>query len=90
VRIRSFEVDDEAALVELWVACGLVRPWNDPGRDIARKLADSAELLLVGEEDGELIGSVMAGYDGHLGWGRELQEAPYPRRLAASVASHSR
>ncbi len=97
MRVRSFEVDDETALVELWVACGLIRPWNDPGRDVARKLAHSAELLLVGEEDGELIGAVMAGYDGHRGWinylavhptrqgsgfGRELMAAAEHRLLA--------
>ena len=77
-------MDDEAALVELWVACGLTRPWNDPGRDIARKLADSAELLLVGEEDGELVASVMAGYDGHRGWINYLAVHPIAPGAAAS------
>ena len=33
---------DVAAVVALWQACGLTRPWNDPRRDIARKLRGAA------------------------------------------------
>jgi GNAT superfamily N-acetyltransferase len=39
MRIRPFEPPDEAAVVDLWQRCGLTRPWNDPRKDIARKLA---------------------------------------------------
>jgi ribosomal protein S18 acetylase RimI-like enzyme len=76
VRIRTYRAGDEQALVDLWVACGLTRPWNDPRCDLARKLADSPELLLVGEHEGELVGSVMAGYDGHRGWINDLAVHP--------------
>jgi hypothetical protein len=44
------------------------RPWNDPHNDIARKLAVQPELFLVGVLDGEIVGSVMAGYEGHRGY----------------------
>ena len=79
MEIRPFRAADEAALIELWVACELTRPWNDPGKDVERKLADSPELLLVGEEDGRVIGSVMAGYDGHRGWINYLAVHPSRR-----------
>ena len=79
MEIRSYRAADEAALIELWIACELTRPWNDPGKDIDRKLADSPELLLVGEEDGLVIGSVMAGYDGHRGWINYLAVHPSRR-----------
>src|SRR5258708_7863630 len=36
--IRRFASDDEDAIVALWEAAGLTRPWNDPRKDIARKL----------------------------------------------------
>lgn len=79
MEIRPFRATDEGALIELWVACELTRPWNDPGRDIACKLADSPELLLVAEEAGVLVGSVMAGYEGHRGWINYLAVHPSRR-----------
>ena len=56
--------------------CGLVRPWNDPDRDIDRKLARDPENLLIVEHDGEVVGSVMGGYEGHRGWGNYLAVHP--------------
>ena len=80
VHIRGFEADDTEAVVTLWEACDLTRPWNDPRKDIARKLAVQPELFLVGTVDGELVGSVMAGYEGHRGWVNYLAVAPRARR----------
>lgn len=74
--IRSFALGDEAEVIALWRACGLVRPWNDPVRDILRKRAVQPELFLVAERDGGLIGTAMAGYDGHRGWVNYLAVAP--------------
>ena len=76
MRIRPFERADEAAVVALWQECGLTRSWNDPHKDIARKLAVQPELLLVGVADGAVMASVMAGYEGHRGWMNYLAVAP--------------
>lgn len=65
--IRPFESRDRAAVIELWQRCGLLRSWNDPGKDIARKLRVQPELFLIGELGQRLIASAMAGYDGHRG-----------------------
>ena len=46
--IRAYLEADEAEVVALWTACGLVRPSNDPRKDIARKLAVQRDLFLVG------------------------------------------
>jgi hypothetical protein len=51
VRIRPFEEADRPAVVDLWHRVGLYRPWNDPDRDIDRKLADSPWGMLVGVEE---------------------------------------
>ena len=50
--IRTFREPDAPAVVRLWERAGLTRPWNDPARDIARKLAVGDELFLVGEVGG--------------------------------------
>ena len=76
MKIRPFEPADEAAVIALWEACGLTRPWNNPSKDIARKLKVQPELFLVMTDADNIIGSVMAGYEGHRGWINYLAVAP--------------
>jgi ribosomal protein S18 acetylase RimI-like enzyme len=68
IEIRPYAPDDEMQVVQLWTACGLVAPWNNPHRDIQRKLDVQPEFFLVGCLAGEIVATVMAGYDGHRGW----------------------
>ena len=45
------------------------QPWNAPEVTIPAKLAMQQDLFLVAMDDGDrIIGSVLAGYDGHRGW----------------------
>lgn len=76
MQIRAYREPDEAQVVALWQACGLTRPWNDPYKDIARKLSVQRELFLVGEVDGAVVATVMAGFEGHRGWVNYLAVAP--------------
>jgi len=80
MRIRAFEPGDEAAIVTLWQECGLTRPWNDPRKDIARKLTEQPDLFLVGTIGDEVIASAMVGFDGHRGWVYYLAVAERHRR----------
>jgi ribosomal protein S18 acetylase RimI-like enzyme len=68
MHIRPFELPDQPLVVALWEECRLTRPWNDPHKDIARKLAVQPELFLVGVVNEAVIATVMAGYEGHRGW----------------------
>lgn len=36
MHVRDFREGDRSALIALWKACGLTRPWNDPHQDIDR------------------------------------------------------
>ncbi|MCP4487974.1 MAG: GNAT family acetyltransferase [Gammaproteobacteria bacterium] len=80
MEIRQFRDGDESAVVRLWQDCELVVPWNDPQKDIQRKLDAGVELFLVGELEEKLIASVMGGYDGHRGWIYYLAVAPMFRK----------
>ena len=84
--IRAFAPGDDGAVVSLWEAAGLTRPWNDPHRDIARKLRVQPEGFLVAVAGTEIVGSVMAGYDGHRGWVNYLAVAPAFRRAGLGRA----
>ena len=82
--IRVFRSCDTDAVVDLWQRCDLVRPWNDPHKDIARKQADSPDLFFVLEslpQPAGIVGSVMAGYEGHRGWVNYLAIEPSMRKL---------
>ncbi|WP_420123946.1 GNAT family acetyltransferase [Nakamurella sp.] len=74
--IRPFERGDTEAVVALWERCELTRPWNDPRRDIERKLTVQPGLFLVGLRGAAVVASVMAGYDGHRGWVNYLAVDP--------------
>lgn len=80
MEIRPFELEDEAAVISLWQRCDLVRPWNDPCKDIRRKLSVRPDLFLVGCLNGQVVASVMAGYEGHRGWLNYLAVAPEHQR----------
>ena len=55
------------SVIKLWELCELTRQWNNPIKDIQRKLTVQSELFLVLEKDGQILGSIMGGFDGHRG-----------------------
>ncbi len=73
---REFEPADAALVIELWQECGLMRPWNDPVKDIQRKLTDRNGAFWVVCLGSAVIASVMIGYDGHRGTINYLAIAP--------------
>ena len=80
MNIRSYQEADEDAVIALWQSCGLVVAHNDPRKDIARKLQVGRDLFLVAEEGGDIVASVMGGYDGHRGWVNYLAVSPDHQR----------
>ncbi len=89
--IRQYQPADETAVIELWQKCNLIRPQNNPKRDIARKLKVNPELFLVGTVDGKVVATVMGGYEGHRGWVNylgvdpSLQTNGFGRRIMSAI-----
>jgi ribosomal protein S18 acetylase RimI-like enzyme len=65
--IRNFTESDRGNVVALWNQCDLTRPWNDPNKDIDRKMLFQPELFFIGTVESNVVASAMAGYDGHRG-----------------------
>ena len=86
MQIRPFRLEDEAAVVSLWRNCDLVRPWNDPRKDIYRKLRVRPDLFMVGVLGGQIVATTMAGYEGHRGWLNYVAVAPEHQRLGLGRA----
>lgn len=71
---------DETAVVALWAACGLIRPWNPPEQDFRRAIGGQTSAILLLRAGDTIAGSVMVGDDGHRGWVYYLAVAPDHRR----------
>jgi ribosomal protein S18 acetylase RimI-like enzyme len=77
--IRPFEnPKDRDQLIALWrnVFDYYSSPHNDPTLSLDKKLAANDGLLFVAKADGRVVGSIMAGYDGHRGWLYSLAVLP--------------
>jgi ribosomal protein S18 acetylase RimI-like enzyme len=87
ILIRPYEETDEAAVVDLWQEVFPGAPaWNDPVNDIRRKLTVQPELFFIAMKDRQLVGTAMAGYDGHRGWVYYVVVSPNHRRLGIGSA----
>jgi len=74
--IEVLVADDAQAAAALWASVGLTRPWNDPLADFARAVTGATSTVLGLRDDGELVGTVMVGNDGHRGWAYYLAVSP--------------
>lgn len=68
IEFRSAQQIDREAVIALWQACGLTRPWNPPENDFNVALTNATSDIILGHASGELVGCVMVGFDGHRGW----------------------
>jgi len=91
MQIRPYQSSDRAAVIALWEACGLTRPWNDPGSDIDTCVSKPESTILIGKDGGKVVGSVMVGHDGHRAWlyylavSPVLQKGGLGRKLVAAA-----
>jgi ribosomal protein S18 acetylase RimI-like enzyme len=78
--VQTATLADGAAIVALWQACELTRPWNDAAADFRQAIdgATSDVLFLSGE--GEPVATIMVGFDGHRGWVYYLGVSPQHRQ----------
>jgi ribosomal protein S18 acetylase RimI-like enzyme len=80
------------AVIALWeTVFGYETAHNTPSLAIDKKLAVADELFFVAVRDEEVIGTVMAGYDGHRGWLYSVAVHPAHRRegLGAKLVRHA-
>jgi ribosomal protein S18 acetylase RimI-like enzyme len=85
--IRPYQNSDQTGVIALWHE---VLPdsalHNDPAMSIRRKLAVDRDLFYVAEVNGDVVGTVMGGYDGHRGWIYSVAVKPAHRRRGIGAA----
>jgi ribosomal protein S18 acetylase RimI-like enzyme len=79
-RISEYGDEHFAGVEALWQeAFPNDSPWNKASAAIAEKMRFQPDLMLVALEDRLIVGSVMAGYDGHRGWISRIAVLPAHR-----------
>tara|TARA_B100001123_G_scaffold184440_1_gene211055 strand:+ start:59 stop:553 length:495 start_codon:yes stop_codon:yes gene_type:complete len=80
MKFRSYSVQDRDQAISLWQrVLPDDQPHNEASRVIDAKLAVDA-MLFIAEDNGTIIASAMAGYDGHRGWLYSVAVDPQHRR----------
>jgi ribosomal protein S18 acetylase RimI-like enzyme len=87
VEVRTYTQSDFAAVKALWESVfPNDPPWNRAEVAIPAKLAVQPDLFLVAVREGEPVGAVLAGYDGHRGWLYALAVSPALQRKGIATA----
>ncbi|TDA43983.1 GNAT family acetyltransferase [Burkholderia pyrrocinia] len=92
VAIRPFERADTDAVLAVWRDAfpqydeAGAPPHRDPLRSIELKLATQPELFFVATSGARIVGTLMAGFDGHRGWLYSFGVANDARRLGVGRA----
>lgn len=85
--IRPATGDDRSGVIALWEAVFPDDPpHNAPSKVFAAKLAVKDDLLLVAVDEGAVVGTTMAGYDGHRGWLHKVAVLPQYQRRGVATA----
>ncbi|MBU0492724.1 MAG: GNAT family acetyltransferase [Chloroflexi bacterium] len=81
MRIREFTMDDYDAVLGLWRTAGpgVHLRTSDSRTEIAKKQERDPDLFLLADEDGQLVGAVLGGWDGRRGLVYHLAVAPAHR-----------
>ncbi len=69
MKIRNYKTSDKDSVVSLWKKVfNPQKPYNDPEIVIDMKTKQNDGLFFVAEENNQIIGTIIAGFDGHRGW----------------------
>lgn len=81
IKIRRYKKTDSKNVVSLWKdVFNPKKPHNDPELVIKMKTNFDDGLFFVADENNKIIGTVIAGFDGHRGWIYSLAVLPKYRR----------
>jgi ribosomal protein S18 acetylase RimI-like enzyme len=90
--IRTYREQDFAAVQAIWTALfPATEPYHAAAWSVRSMLAQAPDLFFVAELDGEVVGTVLAGWDGHRGWIYSLGVRPDLQRggIGSALLTHA-
>jgi ribosomal protein S18 acetylase RimI-like enzyme len=93
VEIRTYDDNEHRyQVIDIWTSIFEHRDArNDPSLTIDKKLAMKDDLFFVALENDNIVGSIMAGYDGHRGWIYTVAVIPEKRKtkIGSKLLEHA-
>ena len=87
LHIRPCGIHDRSGVIALWERVFPDDPpHNAPAKVFDTKLAAHDDMLFVATDGNSVIGTAMAGYDGHRGWLYTVAVSPQHRRRGIGTA----
>lgn len=86
VTLRTGTVDDVDTVLALWVAAGTHPTTTDDAPSLSTLIAADGDALLVAEIDGQVVGTLVAAFDGWRGNMYRLAVLPAVRRRGIAAA----
>lgn len=81
MKIRTYKTSDKNSVISLWKKVfNPQKPHNDPKTAIDMKTKHNDGLFFIAKENNQVIGTIIAGFDGHRGWLYSLALHPQHRR----------
>lgn len=90
--VRTLATSDAPSVISLWnKVLPASQPWNEPLGALRRKRDHLDDLVFVAQSEEEIVGAVMAGYDGVRGWIYSLAVLPEFRRrgIGRALVEHA-
>ncbi len=90
--IREYQARDREQVITLWKeVLNYTQAHNSPREALDRKLKEKDHFLWVSVEGDQVVGTIMAGYDGHRGWIYSLAVDPEARGkgLGSELVHHA-
>lgn len=76
MQLRNFTLEDYEAVIDLWHNTDIHIGPSESREGLAHKLERDADLFLVADDNGQIIGAVEGAYDGRRGWVYHLAVSP--------------
>lgn len=80
IDVRDAKPQDVSAILALWACAGATPSATDSAEDLLRAITLDFTAVLVAEDDGRMVGSVIGGFDGWRGNVYRLAVEPAFRR----------
>ena len=81
ITIRNVQPKDKPKVIALWTKIFPTKKYhNQPSIAFDKKIKQMDNLFFIAEQNNNIIGTILAGYDGHRGWIYSLAVEPAYQR----------